>query len=573
MNRRETPTIQILFVIFSILLMTSCSSDKERAEKELLKLIKAYEQDTYPLQKKTRDSFWLSVSGTNPELYDETLRLRKDFTSTLFNRDKFSRLQELKSTKLIEDIYLKQQLDILYNIYSISNFDIDKLNRILDIENFIYKKTQQRTLSYKGEDFAPVEVKEVINTTQDLSELEVLWRINRESGLQLKDSLLELVELRNELAVAMGYSDYYTMKLKIAGFDPAVLDSLYNVLHFKFKDDFSIYKDRIDRELSGNLGVRIEEIKPWHYRNLLSNDMSMPISREISMAYKGKDLEKIVATFYAGLGLEIDDVLTKSALYCKNRIDDEAYCFSLGDRDIYICCNLRDDILSMSTLLHNTAQAAYHKNIPKSLPILLRSPASPSIYEGVSILFGRLAFNTLWMQNVGILTQSQSVKLKNAAECLLSTQSVINNMWMQVIYRFERELYKNPEQDLNILWWSLINKYQKLNIPEGREAEADWAMVPQIITRPCYSHNYVLGEVYASQLENKLKETLPTEVSEGKLAFANNTEIGNYLKNNLFRYGDCLPMYELIYRSTGERITLDYYIDQVKRKNQCRQLF
>ena len=60
-------------------------------------------------------------------------------------------------------------------------------------------------------------------------------------------------------------------------------------------------------------------------------------------------------------------------------------------------------------------------------------------------------------------------------------------------------MYDNPDQDLNKLWWDLVEKYQLLKRPEGRN-EPDWATKIHIATYPCYYHNYLLGEFLAQQL-------------------------------------------------------------------------
>ena len=43
-----------------------------------------------------------------------------------------------------------------------------------------------------------------------------------------------------------------------------------------------------------------------------------------------------------------------------------------------------------------------------------------------------------------------------------------------VMTHFERALYQDPEQDLNTLWWDLVEEFQGVRRPEGRHAP-DWA--------------------------------------------------------------------------------------------------
>ncbi len=66
------------------------------------------------------------------------------------------------------------------------------------------------------------------------------------------------------------------------------------------------------------------------------------------------------------------------------------------------------------------------------------------------------------------------------------------------MFHFEQALYKNPEQDLNTLWWDLVEKYQLIKRPTGR-SESDWAAKIHFTMAPVYYHNYMLGELLASQ--------------------------------------------------------------------------
>ena len=45
-----------------------------------------------------------------------------------------------------------------------------------------------------------------------------------------------------------------------------------------------------------------------------------------------------------------------------------------------------------------------------------------------------------------------------------------SNFEIQVMLRFERAMYENPDQDLNDKWWSLVEKYQLIRRPPARNA-------------------------------------------------------------------------------------------------------
>ena len=94
-------------------------------------------------------------------------------------------------------------------------------------------------------------------------------------------------------------------------------------------------------------------------------------------------------------------------------------------------------------------------------------------------------------------------KFDEAGAKSLRYQLLIFSRWCQVMLRFEKSMYEKPEQDLNKLWWDLIEKYQLLQRPEGRD-EPDYASKIHIVVAPVYYHNYMMGQLFASQVHHAI---------------------------------------------------------------------
>ena len=140
-------------------------------------------------------------------------------------------------------------------------------------------------------------------------------------------------------------------------------------------------------------------------------------------------------------------------------------------------------------------------------------------------------------------------------------EQIIFSRWVQVIYRFEKAMFENPDRDLNLLWWELVEKYQGLKKPEGRN-EPDWASKIHIALYPVYYQNYMLGELLASQLYYYLKEKVLKDSSKEMVSFVNKKEVGDYLTNLFFSYGALYKWDELVKKSTGEELNPEYWIKQ-----------
>ena len=100
-----------------------------------------------------------------------------------------------------------------------------------------------------------------------------------------------------------------------------------------------------------------------------------------------------------------------------------------------------------------------------------------------------------------------------------------------------------------------------LKKPDGRN-EPDWASKIHVALYPAYYHNYMLGELLASQLYSFIVTKVLKSENIKSECFFDKPDVGEYLKNLFFSYGALYPWNELIVKSTGEMLTAKYYADQ-----------
>lgn len=216
----------------------------------------------------------------------------------------------------------------------------------------------------------------------------------------------------------------------------------------------------------------------------------------------------------------------------------------------------------MNTMLHEYGHAIYDQRIAPEVPYILRNPAHIFTTEAIAMLFGRNSTNPVWMQELGVISTNDAKKIGDNGYKQLRLQQLVFSRWAQVMYRFEKALYENPDQDLNALWWSLVEKYQLIQKPEGRENAADWASKIHIATSPCYYHNYLLGELFASQLNNYMCVNILKTDDVKTPNYVGNVEIGEYLNEKVFAPGAIYYWNDMIEKATGEKLTAKYYAKQ-----------
>src|SRR4029079_6961600 len=113
----------------------------------------------------------------------------------------------------------------------------------------------------------------------------------------------------------------------------------------------------------------------------------------------------------------------------------------------------------------------------------------------------------------------------------LRSEMLIFLRWAITFVRFERELYRDPEQDLNGLWWSYVSRYQKVTPPPDRN-QPDWASKIHLSTSAVYYQNYVLGELMASQVLRHIHSAVLKSES-----YVEHPEVGKFLSEKIFKPG------------------------------------
>jgi peptidyl-dipeptidase A len=124
---------------------------------------------------------------------------------------------------------------------------------------------------------------------------------------------------------------------------------------------------------------------------------------------------------------------------------------------------------------------------------------------------------------------------------------------------FEREIYSNPDQDLDHLWRELNIKYLDIFYPE-EEGAYYWATNKYFISLSCYIQNHILADIVAAQLKHAIGKNV---LENGTLSMRNNKKVGEYLITKLFSYGDIYPWEKLIVKSTGEPLNSQYFVNEL----------
>ncbi len=487
------------------------SSNDARAAR----FIQQYEAAVRPLVIEVNRRQWdASVTG-KAEDFRKKQAAEDKLDLCLADAEKFAELKDIRRQG-VSDPLLARQIDVLYRKYLPRQVPPELLKRISAKENEAQRAFNVFRPTLDGRQVTDNLLREILCESRDSAKLRAAWEASKRVGPVVLDDLKELVALRNEAAHRLGFSDFHAMRLFLGEQDRERLVKLFDELDELTREPFRRAKARIDAALAERYGIAVEKLRPWHYHNPFFQEAPAVSGVLPEEAYESLDTLEVCRKFYAGIGLPVDDVLARSDLYEKPGKNPHAFCTDI-DRsgDVRIFENIVPGREWLTTTMHELGHAVYSKGISRDLPYILRNDSHPLTTEGVAMMFERFPLKVDWLLAMGAEI-AEPEKYRPAMAVLRRNRMLVFARWAQVMFRFEMALYSNPHQDLNRLWWDLKEKYQKLKRPEGRD-RPDYAAKYHIVGAPCYYHNYMLGEMFASQLHHALVERLRREKGDGPL--------------------------------------------------------
>lgn len=544
--------------------LTGCGGKKEGGDmkSDLQNFIKKYEDTVKPLMKEYSTAAWNAEISGKPEDYEKVEELGIRYSKVFTNKDDFALLKKIKDAGGVKDSLLDRQLLVLFNAYQRNQVDEKKLEEIIGMETAITQKYNTYRAVVDGDTLTDNDIERILAESSDNTYLEKVWNAHKNIGPVVAEDIKALVKKRNAVAVDLGYKNYHEMSLTLSEQDPAEIEKLFNELDDLTRDAFAGLKGEIDSVLAKKYNIPVAQLMPWHYQNRFFQEAPQIYTLDLDKYYADKDLVKLTTDYYASLGMDISDIVAKSDLFEKEGKNQHAFCIDMDNEgDVRVLCNVKANYKWMNTMLHEYGHAVYDKYISRELPFALRDPAHTFTTEAIAMLFGRMASNAQWMQDMLGVSDEEKARIKEEAYKYTRLEQLVFSRWSQVMYRFEKALYENPDQDLNKLWWDLVAKYQLMNKPEGRN-QPDWASKIHIATSPCYYHNYHLGELLASQLNHYMVVNILKSDDINGASFYNNKEVGKYLMDKVFSVGSKYSWNDMIEKATGEKLTAKYYAAQ-----------
>ena len=500
-----------------------------------------------PLELELSEAWWEANTSSSPAADERRTRAEVAHRALLADPELFAEVRAARAAGDTDPL-LARQLDLLHDAFVPNQVSAELRQEIIELETRVASTFNNFRGSIDGQRVDDNDIAEILRTSNDGSDRRAAWEAAKAIGPEVADQVRDLARLRNRAARELGYRDHFSLALATGELDEQRLFATLDEVDRATAEPFAAWKADLDDALAVRFGISPDELRPWHLEDPFFQSPPAAGAVAIDHLFLGVDLEALTLRTYDGLGLDVRDVLAHSDLSARDGKSQHAFCIDMDrDGDVRVLCNVEPSERWMDTLLHEFGHAIYDRECDRSLPWLLRGAAHALTTEGIAMLMGRLPRRAEWLARVAAIGDDVlDDQLRAALVASRRAALLVFARWVLVMTTFERALYEDPDGDLDTLWWDLVERYQSVRRPDGRDAP-DWASKIHLAVAPVYYQNYLYGELFASQLQAALAARVGGLVDE--------PDAGALLVREVFAPGASKRWDALVADATGEPLS------------------
>jgi len=498
------------------------------------------------IETRFHEAYWESQVRATPESEQARTDLELELRELKGDAQLLRAVEDALATEL-HDAHLRRQLEVMRLSLLGNQMNPGQRSRIVELSTAVESEFASFRPEIQGRRVSDNDILEILVSSPDESTRRRAWEASKEIGASVSDRVRELARTRNEVAIDLGFSDYYRMSLRLQELDESWLFETLDQLERLTSEPFRAWKQRLDATLCERFGV--ERVYPWHYADPFFQHLPAAGGLNLDESLAQTDAADVSLRTFAAWSIDLRGVLDDSDLYPRADKCQHAFCIDI-DRsgDVRILANVVPGERWVETMLHESGHAAYDISIDRSLPYLLRRPTHTFVTEAIAILCGRLVRDRRWLTKTAGIREEDVNELLSGLAHAAAAERILFARWGLVMTHFERDLYSDPEADLDARWWELVERFQLVRPPPDRRMP-DWAAKIHVAVAPVYYHNYLLGELLASQIEGVCERDAG--------GVSGSARAGELLRSKIFKLGASLRWDELIEQATDRPLAAD----------------
>lgn len=494
-----------------------------------------------PLETASNTTWW----EANVDARDETQHRRAEaelaYSDALADPEAFAAIRAARSERGL-DALVERQLDVLFQLFTPNQVAADLRREIVELQSDIESRFARHRGEIDGEPVDDNAISDILRSSDDTARRRAAWEASKRVGAEVADDLRALVGLRNRAARSLGYRDHFALALATSDFDEERLFATLAAVDDLTAAPFRALKEELDDQLAHRFAVPSDDLRPWHYDDPFFQDAPSAIGVDLDPYLCDADLDALTVRTFEGIGLDVRGVIDRSDLRPRPGKVQHAFCIDV-DRagDVRVLSNNSPTERWAETMLHEFGHAVYFEGVGRDLPWLLRT-MHLCLTEGIAMRCGRLVRDPEWLHRVAGVPAPAIADLAPRLRAASRAYLLVFARWVLVMTHFERGLYAQPDADHDARWWDLVERFQLVRRPDDRHAP-DWAAKIHIAAAPVYYHNYLVGEMVASQLTATLG------------GLVDDASAGRALAERVFAPGATQRWDHLIEQATGSALT------------------
>lgn len=417
----------------------------------------------------------------------------------------------------------------------------------------------------------PADLDDLVAGSRDLALRRAAWECGKGLGPRLRDQLIELQALRNDIARGMGYSSYFGMQADDYGLSAGAMLALMDELVAGVMPLYQQLHCWARHELAARYGQAAPVRLPAHWLDnrygqewpglapapdrdrLLAGREPSWIVEQAEAFHVSLGFPSLPAGFWAGsdlFALPADSPRRKSPR-------DSAWHIDL-DQDVRALLSVRPDFASFGAAHHQVGRIHYFLACSRpAVPYVLRRGANRAFPEGIGSLMELAAGQPAYLRQLGLPGADAAPDLVGRLlDEALAGPVVFLPFAAGTMTHWEHDLYEEdlPSHLYNTRWWEYAARYQGLEPPAPRGEEwCDPATKSHVVDDPARYYDYAVSEVIKHQLHRYIcREILRQDVHEAN--YQGSRETGLYL-DSILGLGATRDWAQVMREATGEELS------------------